>query len=172
MRPTPATSALLSLLLATACTTSATAPPAADLDADPPAAHLGPLVSTLNETAPGSAAPEGLPALDDHPRGTSTGKPAEAADAASAASAASAAGAAGGAGATAASTVIDLLEAEGLTVFELDTELEQLTTTTAVVSVSVLHGSGSGYPHDTRYRITLTRTDRRGWQPNTLEPAP
>ncbi len=71
----------------------------------------------------------------------------------------------------AAATVVDLLEAEGLSVLELTTSLHRPTPSRAEVVVRVLHGTGDSHPHDSRFRVRLAR-DEDGWIVAAVEAAP
>jgi hypothetical protein len=153
MRPTAARAiAALMLLLATGCATSDAGQSAVD-DATAgtaAATHLGLVASTLDSPAhhrPGGASLR--PPADTNPhRATSVGDAAEPEVAA-------------------ASEVADRLDAEGLSVLDLDAEVAPLEPGLAIVTVTVLHGTGGGHPHASRYRVTLT--DDGGWQAVTVE---
>ena len=71
----------------------------------------------------------------------------------------------------AAATVLGLLEAEGLYVLDLDVAVTERDGRRATVTVAVLHGTGRGYPHDSRYELTLTRS-AHGWEVTAIEAAP
>jgi hypothetical protein len=69
----------------------------------------------------------------------------------------------------AANEIVGRLEAEGLLVLAVETELTTAPTGTVVAIVSVLHSSGRGQPHQGRYRVTLI--DDGGWRVAAVEAA-